>query len=159
MTRIRPALLLALTLSLALFAPAAGALDPDEMFADPAQEARARDIGRQLRCLVCQNQSIFDSNAGLARDLRVVVRERMTAGDDDDQVLAYVADRFGEYVLLKPRLSTETAILWATPVIALLLGFGFAASYLRRRAPQSPGALLDAADRAEAKKLLQGEGK
>ena len=90
----------------------AHALNPKEMFADTAMEARARDIGRGLRCMVCQNQSIFDSNAGLAEDLRILVRERMTAGDTDAQILAYIQDRYGDYVLLEPPVAGRTLVLW-----------------------------------------------
>ena len=94
-------------------APAALALDADEMFKDPTKEERARDIGRQLRCMVCQNQSIFDSNSGLAKDLRVLVRERMEAGDEDGEVLSYISDRYGDYVLLEPRMDAKNAVLVA----------------------------------------------
>ena len=121
-----------------LLAMPAAAIEPGEMFEDPAQEARARDIGRELRCLVCRNQSIFDSNAGLARDLRALVRERMEAGDTDTQVLSFVAERYGDYVLLDPPVHGGTALLWAAPVAFLLIGGGLAAVYLTRRrtAPQ-----------------------
>ncbi|PRY23232.1 cytochrome c-type biogenesis protein CcmH [Aliiruegeria haliotis] len=134
----------------------AQALTADEMFADPAQEARARDIGRDLRCLVCQNQSIFDSNAGLAKDLRVVVRERMEAGDTDEEVLEFVRSRFGDYVLLDPPVSAQTSVLWLAPVAFLLLGAGFLAVYMRgRRNPKASPTELSAADRAEAQRLLK----
>lgn len=142
-----------------LLATAVPALDADEMFVDPAQEARARDIGRQLRCLVCQNQSIFDSNAGLAKDLRVVVRERIEAGDSDGEVLDYVRDRFGDYVLLQPRVSAQTWVLWGAPAGFLALGGVIAATYLRRR-PTGPAqglAELSDDDLAEARRLLEGE--
>ena len=99
------------------------------MLKDPALEARARHISQELRCLVCQNQSIDDSNAELARDLRVLVRERLAAGDTDAAVLAFVEARYGEFVLLRPRLSAHTALLWSAP---LLLLFG-AAIYLLHR--------------------------
>ena len=131
-----------LLLSLPLIAMAAPiwAIDPGEMFADPAMEARARDIGRELRCLVCRNQSIFDSNAGLAQDLRAVVRERMIAGDTDSEVLAYVQERFGDYVLLSPPMGAHTALLWAAPVGFLLIGALGGWAYMRGR----PRALPDA---------------
>lgn len=109
------------------------AINPNEMFADPAQEARARDIGRELRCLVCRNQSIFDSNAGLAHDLRGLVRERMIAGDTDAEVLTYIQKRFGDYVLLKPPVDTHTYVLWSTPFVFLSLGLLGAVVYLRGR--------------------------
>ena len=133
------------------------ALDSDEMFADPAQEARAREIGRQLRCLKCRNQSIFDSNAGLARDLRVVVRERMLAGDSDRDVLDYVHERYGDYVLLKPPVTAKTYVLWGTPFVMLLAALGGAGLYLRQRPASRGTAALSDEDRAEARRLLQGD--
>jgi cytochrome c-type biogenesis protein CcmH len=99
----------------------AHAVEPGEMLRDPALEARARHISQELRCLVCQNQSIDDSNAELARDLRVLVRERLAAGDSDAAVLAFVEARYGEFVLLRPRLSVHTALLWSAPVLLLLI--------------------------------------
>ena len=157
MTRFLTFIALILTLSLTL-ATGTMALDSEEMFTDPAQEARARDIGRQLRCLKCRNQSIFDSNAGLARDLRSVVRERMKAGDDDQQVLDYVHDRYGDYVLLKPPVSANTYALWAAPIVLVLMSIAGAAVYLRQRptAHTAKPAMSDA-DRAEARKLLKGD--
>ncbi len=131
------------------------AIDPDEMFTDPAQEERAREIGKQLRCLVCQNQSIFDSNAGLARDLRMVVRERITAGDDDDQIITFVAERFGDYVLLEPPVKQTTYALWAAPILFLIAALGLGAVYLRRRQPVIEDGLSEA-ERAEAQRLLKG---
>ncbi|TIU70171.1 MAG: cytochrome c-type biogenesis protein CcmH, partial [Mesorhizobium sp.] len=102
-------LVLLLTL---LFAGAALAVKPDEVLADPALEARARTLSEQLRCMVCQNQSIDDSDADLARDLRVLVRQRLVAGDTDRQVIDYIVSRYGEFVLLKPRFSLRNALLW-----------------------------------------------
>ncbi len=98
------------------------AVEPDEILPDPALEARAREISRQLRCLVCRNESIDESNADLARDLRVLVRERLTAGDTDEEVMTHVRARYGDYVLLKPPLGTSTMVLWLAPVIILLFG-------------------------------------
>ena len=121
-----------------VFATPALAVNPGEMLADPAQEARAREIGRELRCLVCRNQSIFDSNAGLAQDLRVVVRERMIAGDSDAEVLAYVHDRFGDYVLLNPPVDTHTYALWSAPLAFLGLGLLGAVLYMRGRPRRLP---------------------
>ncbi|PIE08689.1 MAG: cytochrome C biogenesis protein [Rhodobacterales bacterium] len=151
------ALALALALIPAALIPAAHALDAAEMFDNPAEEARARAIGRKLRCLVCQNESIFDSNAGLARDLRVLVRERMAAGDSDAEVLAYIHDRYGDYVLLKPPLSARTYALWAAPVLFLLLGALGAYGYRRRqaRAPAAPALSDD--DRRKAQRILKGK--
>ena len=111
------AVLLAAVLALgSLAAPApALAVNPDEMLPDPALEARARDISKHLRCLVCQNQSIDDSDAGLAKDLRVLVRERIKAGDSNDEVIAFIVDRYGDYVLLNPPVKKSTIVLWAGP--------------------------------------------
>ena len=105
-----------------LFAPAAQAVGPDEILPDPALEQRARDISAGLRCLVCQNQSIDDSDADLARDLRILVRERLVAGDTNAQVEQYVVDRYGEYVLLNPRLGAHTILLWAAAPLLLIVG-------------------------------------
>ncbi len=116
-----------LRLAFALFALAfvmspAMAVEPDEVLEDPVLEERARDLSAQLRCMVCQNQSIDDSNAELARDLRVLVRERLVEGDTDKEVIDYVVDRYGEFVLLKPRFSLNNALLWSAPFILLLVG-------------------------------------
>jgi cytochrome c-type biogenesis protein CcmH len=116
--------------------PVAWAVNPDEMLADPALEQRARDISTELRCLVCQNESIDDSDADLAKDIRVLVRERLTAGDTDDQVRQFLVDRYGEFVLLRPRVEGHTLLLWfAAPgllVIGLIVLFAMAR---RRRKP------------------------
>jgi cytochrome c-type biogenesis protein CcmH len=98
------------------------AVQPDEIMSDPAKEARARDLSRELRCMVCQNQSIDDSEAPLARDLRLLVRERIAAGDSDAQVIDFLVARYGEFVLLKPRLSPHTWLLWLLPPLALAGG-------------------------------------
>jgi len=98
------------------------AVRPDEVLGDPELEARARVISAELRCLVCQNQSIDDSDADLARDLRLIVRERLTAGDSNTAVLDYVVARYGEFVLLKPRFSARTALLWGAPLLILFAG-------------------------------------
>ncbi len=117
-------------------APSAGsrAVEPGEMLDDPVLEARARDISKGLRCLVCQNQSIDDSNADLARDLRILVRERLTAGATNAQVFAFVTARFGDFVLLEPPLKPATFLLWFGPAAILLAGGWGAASFVRRRA-------------------------
>jgi len=109
------------------------AVQPDEILKDPALEARARALSRDLRCMVCQNQSIDDSDAPLARDLRILVRERLTAGDSDPQVVDFLVDRYGEFVLLKPRFEWHTAVLWLTPAVALLAGAIALVAALRRR--------------------------
>jgi cytochrome c-type biogenesis protein CcmH len=114
--------ILAAVIFLAASLTPAFAVNPDEVLADPVLEARARDISEELRCMVCQNQSIDDSNADLAKDLRVLVRERLTAGDTDDQVRAYLVSRYGEFVLLKPPLGFNTILLWGMPVALLLIG-------------------------------------
>ena len=98
------------------------AVEPGEMLSDPALEARAREISKELRCLVCQNQSIDDSSADLARDLRLIVRQRLTAGDSDDQVLQYVTDRYGDFVLLRPPVKPATLVLWLAPPLLLIAG-------------------------------------
>ena len=110
------------------------AVQPDEMLKDPQLEARARDLSRELRCMVCQNQSIDDSDAPLARDLRLLVRERLTKGDSDQQVLDFLVARYGEFVLLKPPLELHTLLLWALPPAALLAGLiGLLMMACRRR--------------------------
>ncbi len=123
---------LLLCLALAVAATPAFAVLPDEVLSDPALEARARALSASLRCLVCQNQSIDDSNADLARDLRIIVRERLVAGDRDEQVIDFVVARYGEFVLLKPRFSVQNALLWGAPVVILLAGAAFAFSRARR---------------------------
>jgi cytochrome c-type biogenesis protein CcmH len=122
----------ALLLLLCLAAPAA-ALSPDEILSDPVLEQRARDISAGLRCLVCQNQSIDDSDADLARDLRVLVRERLVAGDSDEAVRQFVVDRYGEYVLLNPRMGSHTIPLWIAAPTLLLVGLATLAVLGRRR--------------------------
>jgi cytochrome c-type biogenesis protein CcmH len=119
---------------LMLFSAAtAHAVLPSEMLANPQQEARARAISSNLRCLVCQNQTIDDSSADLARDLRLIVRERIVAGDTDAQVMDYVVARYGNYVLLKPPFQMDTALLWLLPFATLLLALGIVYAYLRRQ--------------------------
>ena len=116
------------------------AVEPDEILSNPALEARARAITKHLRCLVCQNQSIDDSDAPLARDLRILVRERLQAGDSDRQVIDFLVARYGEFVLLKPRFSSHTALLWLGPAAFLLIGaFGLLAISRRYRMRASAG--------------------
>jgi cytochrome c-type biogenesis protein CcmH len=111
------------------------AVQPDEILKDPVLEARARVLSRELRCMVCQNQSIDDSEAPLARDLRVLVRERLTAGDNDSQVIDFLVARYGEFVLLKPRFAWHNVVLWVTPAAALLAGsIAMFVAAMRRRA-------------------------
>ena len=111
------------------------AVQPDEIMSDPAEEARAREISKGLRCLVCRNENIDDSNAGLARDLRLLVRERIAAGDSNDEVITYVVARYGEYVLLKPRATGSNLVLWLAGPVMLLGGAWIDFSMLRRRRP------------------------
>ena len=112
----------------------ARAVQPDEMLPDPRLEQRARALSQHLRCMVCQNQSIDDSEAPLAKDLRLLVRERLKAGDSDPQVIDYMVARYGDFVLLKPRFSWQTGVLWLTPAIVLLVGgFGLLIALRRRR--------------------------
>lgn len=117
-------------LSLSLIGSAL-AVEPDEVLADPALENRARIISRELRCVVCQSQSIDDSNAPLAKDMRIIVRERLVAGDSDEEVLQFLVDRYGDYVLLKPPVQRNTIFLWASPALIFLVAAGVAGAYLR----------------------------
>lgn len=135
----------------------AGAFEPDEVLKDASLEARARVLSTQLRCLVCQNQSIDDSNASLARDLRLLVRERLVSGETDTQVLDFIVARYGEFVLLKPRIVPSTYILWFAPIGLLLIGGIGVALLMRRRVTQAknaaPGVLSQDEER-ELEKLL-----
>lgn len=120
-------------LMLCLFLPAAAlAVQPDEILEDAALESRARVISKQLRCLVCQGEDIDESGAGLARDLRLLVRERLSAGDSDPQVLSFVQERYGDYVLMKPPVAPRTWILWLTPLLVLGAGFAVVWQLVRR---------------------------
>jgi cytochrome c-type biogenesis protein CcmH len=125
---------IALLMVTALSPLTAHAVRPDEMLADPVLEARARDIGKELRCLVCRNQSIDDSEADLAHDLRVLVRQRLAAGDSDQQVVDYIVSRYGDFVLLKPPFKLDTWLLWAGPALVLLAGIWGLGRYMRRQA-------------------------
>ena len=142
-------------------APAAYAVQPDEVMSDPAKEARARDLSRELRCMVCQNQSIDDSDAPLARDLRLLVRERIAAGDSDGQVMDFLTARYGAFVLLKPRFETETLALWLLPPLVLAAGTAllWVGARRRRKGAGTAGATtpLSAEERAELKELLAGK--
>jgi cytochrome c-type biogenesis protein CcmH len=139
------------------------AVESKEMLADPALEARARNLSKELRCMVCQNQSIDDSEAPLARDLRLLVRERIAAGDSDAQVMDFLVARYGEFVLLKPRFSLHTALLWLGPAAVLLigaLGLSLAAYRYRRRARSavSGPAALSPAEQARLSEILGQDG-
>ena len=136
----------------------AHAVLPDEMMADPAKEARARNLSRELRCMVCQNESIDDSEAPLARDLRLLVRERIAAGDTDAQVIDFLVARYGEFVLLKPPLSWHTAALWGLPPAVLLIGVLFMIVMARRRGAVPATAALTPAEESRVEELLRREG-
>tara|TARA_B100000427_G_scaffold318539_1_gene315829 strand:- start:355 stop:834 length:480 start_codon:yes stop_codon:yes gene_type:complete len=149
--------LIALLAAVALPLYPAKAVNPDEMLPDPTMEARARDISKHLRCLVCQNQSIDDSDAGLARDLRVLVRERLKAGDTNAQVIEYVVDRYGDFVLLNPPVKKSTILLWAGPGIVAILGILAMVLFYRRRRTVAPVAAqpLSADEKARLDKILK----
>jgi len=123
-----------LILILCLLGSAAFAVEPDEILDDPVLEARARELSKGLRCLVCRNESIDQSNAQLARDLRLLVRERLVAGDSDVQAIAFIVDRYGEFVLLKPTLTGANMVLWVAGPLMFLGALGVGGVYLRRRA-------------------------
>ena len=146
-------LLALMVLALAIFAnvPAGYAVQPDEMLSNPVLEKRARTISSELRCLVCQNESIDESNAPLAADIRRLVRERLTAGDTDAQVKDYLVARYGEFVLLKPRFELSTLLLWLTPVLVFLAGLVLAA----RAAARQPATEINALSEQEKSRLAQ----
>jgi cytochrome c-type biogenesis protein CcmH len=150
------AVLAALALAAALAAGPAYAARPDEMLSDPALEARAERVGSELRCLVCRNQSIEDSEAGLAHDLRVLVRRRIAAGDSNDKVVAYIRSRYGDFVLLRPPFEFATLALWGGPVLILLLG-GVAVLRFYRQREAAPAPPLSPEERRRLASLL-GEG-
>ncbi len=132
----------------------ASAVEPDEMLDDPVLEGRARDISKNLRCLVCQNQSIDDSDAPLARDLRTIVRQRLVAGDSNDQVTQFVVDRYGDYVLLQPPVKPATYPLWFGPAIILLAAAAGLAVIVRRRRGSTGPEALSAREEARVRELL-----
>ena len=144
-----------LLLAMLMAAPALAVL-PDEMLKDPALEARARDISAELRCVVCQNQSIDDSDAPLARDLRIVVREQLTMGKTDAQAIDYVVERYGNFVLLKPPVEAATWVLWAGPFAILIIG-GIALAAMSRRRTAAEAVPLSEAELAEMAALPQDE--
>ena len=148
----------ALAFIVALFVMGAAiAAEPDELLDDPALEARAEKIDAQLRCVVCQSQSIAESNAPLAKDLRLLVRERLVAGDTNKEVIAYVVERYGDYVLLKPPVQGNTLFLWAFPALALLAGGAGAFFFLRRPKPVAATPISDE-DEQEIDRLLEERG-
>lgn len=144
-----------IALLIALAAPTASfAVQPDEMLKDPVLEARARHLSEELRCMVCQNQSIDDSDAPLAADLRVLVRERIAAGDSDAAVVDFLVARYGEFILLKPRFNWGTALLWIAPPGALLIGGLIAVATFRRRWDAAAPQALDAREEEALRRLL-----
>jgi cytochrome c-type biogenesis protein CcmH len=147
---------LRLAIGLVLLATPALAVLPNEQLSDPKLEARARAISTQLRCVVCQNQTIDDSDADLAHDLRVLLRQRLKAGDSDQQAITFIANRYGDYVLLKPPFDAETLLLWLGPLLVLLaggVGLGF---YLKRRC-DSPPLTFTPEEQARLGKLLKDD--
>jgi cytochrome c-type biogenesis protein CcmH len=153
---IRRLVRLALLVMLALGPAPALAVQPDEVMKDPALEARARALSEELRCLVCQNQSIDDSDAPLARDIRILIRSRIAEGESNEVVRAYLVSRYGDFILLKPPFKPETMLLWLSP--ALVLGAGLAAAlFARRGAPRSTAA-LSADEEARLAALTGGDG-
>ena len=143
-----------LALGVVLTAMPATAVLPDEVLDDPVLEERARALSAQLRCLVCQNQSIDDSNAALARELRLLVRERLVAGDSDGEILDYLVSRYGQFVLLKPQFNVFTAILWAAPILLLVGGGVLAVRVVRARMAQGGGDELSAEEERRLKEIL-----
>ncbi|MDQ0509767.1 cytochrome c-type biogenesis protein [Ancylobacter amanitiformis] len=148
------ALLLAL-LALGLLAGPLHAVQPDEMLPDAAQEARARQLSKELRCMVCQNQSIDDSDAPLAKDLRLLVRERIKAGDSDGQVMDFLVSRYGEFVLLRPTLHGANIVLWLAPFLVLVVGgAGLWLAYRRRGSRPAPTAPLSNEEEEKLRRVL-----
>ncbi len=136
----------------------ARAVQPDEIMTDPRLEARARALSAQLRCMVCQNESIDESNADLARDLRLLVRERLQAGDSNDQIRAYLVRRYGDFILLKPPFKPKTWLLWGAPFLVLLVGGCIIFIARRRQKSLVPANLLSEAERAKLNALLGEDG-
>jgi cytochrome c-type biogenesis protein CcmH len=144
--------------ALSLLIGPALAVQPDEILKDPALESRARTLSQELRCMVCQNQSIDDSDAPLAKDLRVLVRERLTAGDSDTQVIDFLVSRYGEFVLLKPRFSMHTLLLWLAPFAAVIIGGWGLIAFMRRRTSKADASAqeqLTPAEQARVAELLK----
>ena len=146
----------AFSIAVMMGSSAAFAVQPDEIMSDPAKEARARDLSRELRCMVCQNQSIDDSDAPLARDLRLLVRERIAAGDSNSQVIDFLVARYGEFVLLRPRFERQTLLLWLVPPLVLVAG-GLGLWMQSRRRPKAgegAGPALTADEEARLRQLM-----
>lgn len=151
-------LIFAALFAVGLLAAPASAVNPDEILKDPVLEQRARDLSQKLRCLVCQNQSIDDSNADLARDLRVIVRQRLVAGDSDEEVIQYVVDRYGDYVLLEPPVKATTYLLWFGPPILLLGAVLWLAVVARNRRGRAEDAGLSEQEKERLAQLLDSTG-
>ena len=145
-------------IALAVLTPGAGfAVNPDEVLADPALESRAREISAGLRCVVCRGENIDESNAAIARDLRLLVRERLVEGDSNEEVVDFVVDRYGEYVLMKPTTGGANMLLWGAGPILFLIAAAGSALYLRRRATApEPGEALSDAEKSRLDELLRG---
>ena len=131
-----------------------GAVQPDEVLDDPVLEQRARDLSKGLRCLVCQNESIDESDASLARDLRILLRERLEQGDTDEQAITFIVDRYGEYVLLRPTVTGSNWLLWAAGPLMLLIAGGVGFAYLRGR-EKAPEQTIDALSDGEKSRLAE----
>jgi cytochrome c-type biogenesis protein CcmH len=149
---------LILTCLLFLVPLMAKAVEPDEIMTDPKLEARARALSAELRCMVCQNESIDESHADLARDLRLLVRERLQAGDSDDQIRAFLVRRYGDFILLKPPFKLETWLLWGAPFLVLLTGACIILVARRRQQSFVPANLLSEAERAKLDAMLGDDG-
>ena len=149
---------LILTCLLFLVPLMAKAVEPDEIMPDPKLEARARALSAELRCMVCQNESIDESHADLARDLRLLVRERLQAGDSDDQIRAFLVGRYGDFILLKPPFKLETWLLWGAPFLVLLAGAYIILVARRRQQSFAPANLLSEAERAKLDAMLGDDG-
>lgn len=147
----------ALLLSLLLLAPPAFAVNPDEILDDPVLENRARDLSKGLRCVVCRNQSIDDSNAGIARDMRLVLRERLLAGDDDEEAIDYLVDRYGTFILLEPPVNPSTYLLWAGPALLLVLTIWGFSTLWRRKTVLDGGEEISAEDQELLDTILDPE--
>jgi cytochrome c-type biogenesis protein CcmH len=151
-------------LAVLAFALTALAVEPDEILDDPVLEGRARELSEDIRCLVCQNESIDSSNAELAKDLRILVRERLVAGDSDQEVLDYLVERYGDFVLLNPPFKPQTYLLWFGPAAILLLGGLAVAAYFRQRrrdagpAP-APAPALNAEEQKRLSEILKDDGR
>jgi len=142
--------------ALLMLATAAQAVEPSEMLPDSAQEARARAISKSLRCVVCQNENIDESDAQLAHDMRLLVRRRIAAGDTDAQVLSYMRSRYGDFVLLQPRFDATTLLLWIGPAVILAIGGIVLLAFLRRRTASPPAAPLSPAEREALAQIAEG---